>query len=279
MKNLMENLASITVQSSADPGDYLNEKDKLIYCGRCHTPRQMRLKHPFADGKDTVYIPCECREKKRVEEAQQYAISRHYEIVDRLRQQGIRDAKILEWTFANDNGTTALMEKAKKYVDNFEEMRRNNVGLLLWGDVGTGKSFFAGCIANALIDKEVSVCMTNFGVILADMMNLKIDKNEYMENLSQRSLLIIDDFGMERNTSFALEQLYNVIDRRYTASKPLIITTNLTLGEMQDVALPVDLRRIYDRVLEMCVPILFTGESKRKSKAIEKRNILKEILK
>ena len=55
---------------------------------------------------------------------------------------------------------------------------------------------------------------------IADMMNLQIDKNEYIQNLNRKSLLIIDDFGMERNTAFALEQLYNVIDSRYTASNP-----------------------------------------------------------
>ena len=32
-------------------------------------------------------------------------------------------------------------------------MKRKNVGLLLMGPVGTGKSFFAGCIANALLEQ------------------------------------------------------------------------------------------------------------------------------
>lgn len=45
--------------------------------------------------------------------------------------------------------------------------------LLSLKDVGTGKSFVAGCIANALIEKEIPVAMINFGFILADMMNLK----------------------------------------------------------------------------------------------------------
>ena len=45
-------------------------------------------------------------------------------------------------------------------------LTRNNTGLLLFGDVGTGKSFFAGCIANALLDRDVPVLMTNFPTIL-----------------------------------------------------------------------------------------------------------------
>ena len=278
MKKFMENLAHKAEMINAEPTDYLNEVDNLMYCGKCNTPKQKRFDKPFIDGKDTVYVPCACRSKEIEEERRQEELRKHYQLVDRLRSQGIRDKKMLEWTFANDNGTTPLMDKAKKYVDNFDEMRKNNVGLLLWGDVGTGKSFFAGCIANALIEKEISVCMTNFGVILADMMNLQIDKNEYIQNLNRKSLLVIDDFGMERNTAFALEQLYNVIDSRYTTSKPLIITTNLTLPEIENTAIQTDYRRIYDRVLEMCVPIQFKGKSKRVEKAQQKLNIAKDLL-
>ena len=58
------------------------------------------------------------------------------------------------------------MDKARAYVENWNEAYNNNTGLLLVGDVGTGKSFFAGCIANALLDRDVPVLMTNFPTIL-----------------------------------------------------------------------------------------------------------------
>ncbi len=54
------------------------------------------------------------------------------------------------------------MDKAHAYVENWKEAYKSNIGLLLFGDVGTGKSFFAGCIANALLDQDVPVLMTNF---------------------------------------------------------------------------------------------------------------------
>lgn len=278
MKEIIESIAKNAQQANAEPTDYLNESDSLMYCGKCHTPKQFKLKEPYAEGKDLVYTLCKCRAEEKAEEDRRAELSKHLQLVERLRSQGIRDKKILEWTFANDDGTTPSMDKAKRYVEQFEQLRAENIGLLLWGNVGTGKSYFAGCIANALIEKEIPVAMTNFGVILADMMNLQIDKNEYIQSLNRKSLLIIDDFGMERNTPFALEQVYNVIDSRYTASKPLIVTTNLTLSEMRNTAIQTDLRRIYDRILEMCVPILFQGESKRKDKATEKQNKLREIL-
>lgn len=279
MKPIIEHLANTITRANASDDDYLNPSDNLLYCGKCHTPKQKRFDKPLLDTIDTVPIPCECRSKEIEEERRQDDLRKHLQTVERLGQRGIRDRKILDWTFGNDNGSTPNMDKAKRYVEQFEQIKADNIGLLLWGNVGTGKSYFAGCIANALIEQEVSVCMTNFGIILADMMNISIDKNEYISNLNRNALLIIDDFGMERDTPFALEQLYNVIDSRYTASNPLIVTTNLTLHEMQNTALQTDYRRIYDRILEMCVPILFEGESRRKDKAEEKRNKLREILK
>ena len=279
MNNIKDLLPYQSNQSEPLEDEYLNENDKLMYCRKCNTARQKRFAKPIFNGMDTVPIPCTCRAKELEEERKQDEIRKHQQVVDRLRDKGIRDKKILDWTFVNDDGTTPNMEMAKKYVANFEQAKADNLGLPLWGNVGTGKSYFAGCIANALIEEEISAHMTNFGIILADMMNLQIDKNEYIRTLNRNSLIIIDDFGMERDTPFALEQVYNVIDSRYTASNPLIVTTNLTLAELQHTAVQIDLRRIYDRVLEMCVPIFFEGESKRKDKATEKKNKLKEILK
>ena len=80
--------------------------------------------------------------------------------------QGLQDRYLYDYTFANDNGQNPLMDKAHAYVENWKEAYKNNTGLLLFGDVGTGKSFFAGCIANALLDRDVPVLMTNFPTIL-----------------------------------------------------------------------------------------------------------------
>ena len=82
------------------------------------------------------------------------------------KAQGLQDRYLYDYTFANDNGQNPLMDKARAYVENWKEAYQNNTGLLLFGDVGTGKSFFAGCIANALLDRDVPVLMTNFPTIL-----------------------------------------------------------------------------------------------------------------
>ena len=195
----------------------------------------------------------------------------------RLKRKGFTNPAMQEWTFGNDNGKCPQMDKALFYVEHWEDMEAENIGYLLWGKVGAGKSYFAGCIANALMEREISVCMTNFALILNDLAASYKDRNEYIDRLCRFPLLILDDFGMERGTEYGLEQVYNVVDSRYRSNKPLIVTTNLTLEELQN---PEDTphARIYDRLLEMCSPVCFTGENFRKATAQEKMERLKTLM-
>ena len=155
---------------------------------------------------------------------------------------------------------------------------KNGSGLLIWGDVGTGKSFFAGCIANALLEKGVPVLMTNFSRILNTLTGMHFeDRNQFINNLNRYSLLIIDDLGIERNSDFALEQVFNVIDSRYRSKKPLIITTNLTLSELNNAA-DIAHKRIYDRILERCIPVRINNRNIRQDNASANLKEAKKIL-
>ena len=146
------------------------------------------------------------------------------------------------------------------------------------GDVGTGKSFVAACIANALLDQGIPVLMTNFSKILNQMGAMYSEERyRYIASFSNYSLLILDDLGIERSTEYALEQVYAVIDERYKAGLPVIITTNLKIAEIrnpQDVAYA----RIYSRILEMCTPVRISGEDRRKSIGKENSRSLRRYL-
>ena len=265
--------------TTAEPEDYTGE-DGLLYCGKCRTAKEAYFPKETAAwlGHDKHPTECDCQREKRLECESAEERRRHLDTVMELKRRGFTDLTMQEWTFAHDNGKCLQMSKAHLYVEHWEQMRENNYGLLLWGKVGTGKSYFAGCIANALMEQEISVRMSNFSAILNDLTASFEGRNEYIERLCRFPLLILDDFGMERGTEYGLEQVYNVIDSRYRSRKPLIVTTNLSLTELQN---PQDTAHahIYDRVLEMCLPILFTGENFRKETAQTKLNGLKELLK
>lgn len=188
-------------------------------------------------------------------------------------------AALYQYRFENDNGRVPKLEQARNYVEHWDEMRRQNTGLLFWGMPGNGKTFAAGCIANALLELHPvpSVKMTTLGTILNKLPTLSAqDKEWYLKGFQSCDLLILDDFGMERQTDYAREQVFNIIDGRYLSRRPLIVTTNLSLQELKE---PKDMveQRIFDRVLEMCVPICFDGESLRQEKAREKMQLYKQL--
>lgn len=119
--------------------------------------------------------------------------------------------------------------------------------------------------------------MTTFGTILNKLPALSaVDKEYYLNDFKSCDLLILDDFGMECQTDYAIEQVFNVIDGRYLTQRPLIITTNLSLKEMKSTN-QLSAKRIYDRILEMCVLVYFGGESLRMAKAAEKLERFRSI--
>ena len=65
----------------------------------------------------------------------------YIDLVRRLKAEGFSDPAMLDWTFENDNGRSPQMHYAHRYVEQWQTMRSENLGLLLWGGVGTGKSF------------------------------------------------------------------------------------------------------------------------------------------
>ena len=228
-------------------------------------------------GKNKHPIECSCQRTEREKQETLISQQKHNDLVRRLKAEGFSDPAMLNWTFENDNGRSPQMHHAHRYVEQWQTMRSESLGLLLWGGVGTGKSFLAGCIANALMEQEVPVRMTNFARILNELNGSLSGRNDVVDKLCRYPLLIIDDFGMERGTEYALEQIYSIVDSRYRSRKPLIVTTNLTLDEIrhpQDTAHA----RIYGRLLEMCVPISCIGVSLRKENAQEKLERLKFLI-
>ena len=221
-------------------------------------------------GKSGYFMPrCICQCQREAEEQRKAAEERQrrMERIKRRKAQGLQDRYLYDYTFSNDNGQNPLMDKAHAYVENWKEAYKSNIGLLLFGDVGTGKSFFAGCIANALLDQDVPVLMTNFPTILNRLTGMFAeDRSEFIASFDEYDLLIIDDLGVERSTEYAMEQMFFVIDSRYRSRRPMIITTNLKLSELKN---PPDLAhaRIYDRILERCAPILFDGKNFREENA------------
>lgn len=274
MNTMFGFLDRIQVQKEPGPEQYLGE-DGLIYCGKCHTPVQCRITFEVRER----IMPCICKCQKEERERQEQRMKEEEQLlyVRRLKAAGIQERHLQDWTFASATDTPSV-QMAKRYTENWKKVKAENLGLLLWGDVGTGKSFLAACIANALLEKGVPVLMTNFSKILNQMGAMYSDERyRYIASFNRFSLLIIDDLGIERNTEYALEQVYAVVDERYKAGLPLIITTNLTISQLRN---PEDVAhaRIYSRILEMCTPVHVPGLDRRTAIGKSKQELVKEVL-
>lgn len=259
---------------SRNEGDYLG-KDGLLYCGKCHTKKQTEVM--FKGIKRRPMCLCKCETEKRDKEEAEKKKNEFEQKIKELRRVGFPESNMQEWSFANDDMTNSRVTNAmKKYVDNFEKMKKKGKGLLLYGSVGTGKTYSACEVANALIDKGYPVLVTNFARII-NALQATFEKQEYIDSFNRFSLLVIDDLGIERNTEFAKEQVYNIIDNRYRVGLPMIITTNLSIDKIKKPD-DIDNGRIYDRILERCFPVEVSGQSRRRKAIREDYNNTKDML-
>ena len=278
MKNEINAVLENMTTTIPEPEDYTGE-DGLLYCGKCRKPKEAYFAPDKAAifGRDRHPAECDCQRTAREEREAAEKRRRHLDTVEELKRRGFTDPTMRDWTFENDNGRNPQTGLARRYVEHWEDMRTDNIGCLFWGGVGTGKSYLAGCIANALMEKEIPVRMTNFALILNDLAASFEGRNEYISRLCRYPLLILDDFGMERGTEYGPEQVFNVIDSRYRSKKPLIVTTNLTLDELKH-SKDLARARIYDRVLERCVPLKINNQNIRELNAAANMQEVRKIL-
>lgn len=269
-------------------GDYYDSEGFLV-CGKCHTRRQVEVNMPDLKAvpfdpqkKVRVKMPvsCRCRAERRYQEEQMLQQDKDMRAMEALKRQSLMDERLRDVSFdsfrkTNDNAYN--LKLCLRYANHFDEMLAKNQGLLFYGGVGTGKTFAAACIANHLLNQRIPVIMTSFVKLLESMQGFSEDDSALIARLNRAKLLIIDDLGAERSTDYALEKVYDIVDSRYRAKLPIILTTNLSMTELKE---STDIRytRIYDRIFEMCYPMQFKGQSWRKVEAARRFDAMKNFL-
>lgn len=254
------------------PEDYRNDEGILI-CGVCGKPKEVKFN--LMGFERTVPCLCNCGAKERDDIDEAWATKQNMIRVSDMRIENIRDKERRNSRFETAEMTPNLM-KCKKYVDNWKEVRVKNAGLMMWGTCGNGKSFAAACIANALIDQGIPALMTSFPAILSDNDNTV----EVAKQMQKFELVILDDLGAERQSEYAMEKVFYIIDERYKSHKPLIVTTNQPLALMKQYRSGDDMTysRIYDRLFEMCTPMMFETPTRRIAPQQEKEELLRTVL-
>lgn len=271
---LLENIA-VSSPIKVNENDYKGS-DGLIYCGNCHTAKQARIE---VNGVQlTPLCLCKCESEKYEREKAAKKADELRQQIERNRVACFSEPQMQSWNFEKDDRKNEKVSSiSHKYVAHFPMMKEKGKGLIFCGGTGTGKSFMAACIANALLDEGYSVLMTNFPRLINTLTGMYTGKQEYIDSLNRYNLLIIDDLAVERSTEYTDEIVQNVVDSRYRSGLPMIITTNLTSKELTN-ANNISKARLYSRIMSMCLPITVAGEDRRKAQAAESFMELSELL-
>ena len=239
-----------------------------------------------------ISCPCKAEEMRKEEELdKQREMQRR---LDKYKAYSIMDGRFEHSTFekwVDRDDNRKLRDFAWRYCENWEAVYAKNKGVLFYGKAGSGKTYASFAIANELYKRGKAVLAISVSRILdtiKDSFNKhgEVGEVEIFNTLGSASLLILDDLGVEYKTAWSYERLYNIIDTRYRAAKPTIITTNLGIDALKDKLSVVDIRsnhydhshRIYDRIVEMTAFQEVTGDSWRTQKGERNISALHQIL-
>lgn len=274
IQEIKEQVEQNRLNRKAD-GDYI--KDGLLMCGECHTKKQTHISVPALHIDEIVSCTCKCAMEKIKSEERAISLRNRNMEIDRYRRDGISDVHFADCRFDSSivEGNEKNFTIARNFAENWKKTKELNAWLLLYGKIGTGKTHLAACIANAVIDQCLRVRMTNFQTLFDRIVGAFSENKEAVyDEIRTYDLLIIDDLGIERDTSTMKEVVYSIINTRYQSGKPCVITTNLSMEHLKNPE-DVMLERIYSRILEHSVPMKFT-EGKFRSE-IAKRTYKQKI--
>ena len=206
---------------------------------------------------------CQCQiDAENAEKAEMEALELRRK-VEKLRRPGHVDSTMC---FAKAADCKAI-RAGYAYVASWDK-QSDCLGLLLSGPSGSGKTFAISCIGNALLDKGVPVCLETFPQLAALPYE---NRMSVIEEMLKVPLLILDDFGVDRVSAYAQETIYLIVDGRYRRKAPLIVATDLPLKVLRAENVSPERKRIYSRLLEMCVPVELKAETDwRADKAAER---------
>lgn len=165
------------------------------------------------------------------------------------------------------NAKERMAQNLKFCIDYTNNFSPDSPGLLFLGETGLGKTFLSSCIACEVLKKGYSVAFDSIQNYLREIEKEHFGRaqGDTLETLLNADLVILDDLGSEFSSSFNSASIYNIINSRANMGKPTIVSTNLSLEELQ--ARYDD--RIISRLLGIYLTLRFIGSDIR---LIKRRN-------
>ena len=183
------------------------------------------------------YKRCTCNKAKEywkeidMQQENEQKRKRFRNTINTIYKQNYIGRKLQDYNFNNfqiNSNNQYAVKVANDYINKNNSKLQSN-GLIIMGKSGVGKTHLAAAIANKLIENDKIVLMGRLTTLL-DMIKETFrdttkSENELIELYSNVDMMIIDDLGTEKISSWALEKLYTIIQNRFENGLPIIITT------------------------------------------------------
>ena len=238
---------------------YVNYDKSMIEYERCNCEKAVQFWKEF---------DLEQEEKQRQEE--------YKKIINSIYKDNYMKKRLQKYNFENVSDTyedTFIINQLIKFTDLCIESEIKN-GLIIYGNIGYEKTYLAACIANKMIEQNKIVLMEKSSSII-DKIKESFNKDGLSETqiiglYSNVDMLIIDDFGSENLSKWALEKLNKIISNRYDNELPIVITTRYNKEQLIEQLSTEDDTEISEEIVEvlneMCYGISIAEEMKVKEK-------------
>lgn len=185
-----------------------------------------------------VAKPCTCMQQKKLENRFRYARMARSLMHCRFEQFNFEYYDSVASPAHRANAHKAYAA-AREFVENCEARESAGLGLLFIGPVGSGKTFLAACIANALIERDKRVLFLVVPDLLDELRATFSNKGEFSEidlldTAREIPILVLDDLGAHNYTEWTRNRIYSIINFRLNQQLPTVITSNLSLEDMEN---------------------------------------------
>lgn len=238
------------------------------------------VKHPFKDEMTTVVVACPCEIKELEEFEEHQKMKQKKRKIDRILRMSSELDKIKNLTFDNfeiRDGTEIVIDGVKESIENFEDS--DGMGLFIFGVSGNGKTHATAAGGNELLKQGYSVIF----LTEKDLLNrLKATNNfnnhetfsEVMDACISADLLVWDDFlSSTRLNGDEKDWIFQIINGRERAGKPIWFTSNLTPDEFQSKKMETVLDpkgRTWWRILKNTTPIFNRATNYREKQVMNR---------